>query len=82
MIGLAFICAACTRFRAFDEDHPSAYCAAFPDGIPDSIMYGMADHRLPVEGDHGIRFVLDPDRKDVLASYVRIKKSAKERSTV
>lgn len=31
-------------------------CAAFPDGIPRDIMDGTLDHRLPVDGDHGIRY--------------------------
>lgn len=31
-------------------------CAAFPDGIPDSIIYEGVDHTQPVKGDHGIQF--------------------------
>jgi hypothetical protein len=31
-------------------------CAAFPDGIPDTIILSEIDHRAPVEGDHGIQF--------------------------
>jgi|GEM_PF-4753786 len=32
-------------------------CTAFPDGIPNSILLGDVDHRVPVEGDGGIQFV-------------------------
>ncbi len=31
-------------------------CAAFPGGIPAPIWYQQADHRLPYDGDGGIRF--------------------------
>jgi len=35
-------------------------CPGFPDGIPDEILKGDHDHRIPWEGDHGIRFEPDP----------------------
>lgn len=35
---------------------PDQVCAAFPGGIPDAILTNRADHRGPIEGDHGIRF--------------------------
>lgn len=34
----------------------SVSCKAFPDGIPENILLGIYDHRLPYKGDHGIRF--------------------------
>lgn len=31
-------------------------CAAFPDGVPDDIMFEGRLHRRPIKGDHGIQF--------------------------
>lgn len=53
-------CAACVRYRSFDAEHPTSWCAAFPDGIPDAVFFGELDHRQPVDGDHGIRFLAKP----------------------
>lgn len=52
---VAPICLGCTRF---DREYKGyGYkCAAFPDGIPDSIIESRVDHREPVDGDRGIRF--------------------------
>ena len=38
-------------------------CAAFPAGIPFSIIAGVADHRKPHKGDNGIRFEPVDDRQ-------------------
>jgi hypothetical protein len=52
------LCAFCRH--VWREQAPDIYaCDAFPFGIPDEILDGVADHRKPVEGDHGIRFEND-----------------------
>jgi hypothetical protein len=34
----------------------SIYCAAYPEGIPRSILLNEQDHTKPINGDHGIQF--------------------------
>ena len=36
-------------------------CKAFPDRIPDEIVYEGRDHTVPIEGDHGIQFEPAPE---------------------
>ena len=31
-------------------------CDAFPDSIPDEVLFGEFDHREPYPGDHGIQY--------------------------
>ncbi len=55
-------CGACERYRspfsAENVDHlPGPFCAAFPAGIPEAIWTNQADHRQPIEGDHGLQWV-------------------------
>jgi hypothetical protein len=38
-----------------EGDHRN-FCDAFPNGIPDEIIYGDIDHKSPYTGDHGIVF--------------------------
>ena len=47
------ICLRCTHFR-----HAAAgnTCDAFPNGIPEPILLSEADHRQPIDGDHGMQF--------------------------
>ena len=55
-------CDTCQRFRSpFSPDNTrnldTAFCAAFPDGIPDRVYNNGADHRQPIAGDHGLRWL-------------------------
>ena len=57
MIGQRPICEGCARRRADDRARNDRYgCEAYPDGIPDAIVLGYADHRKPYKGDGGKRF--------------------------
>lgn len=44
-------CRACDRFAV-----ASGTCEAFPIEIPGSMLFEGADHRVPIDGDEGIRF--------------------------
>lgn len=70
------MCFACQRYRGWDFQHPQAWCAAFPDGIPKDILFDGFDHRHPHAGDHGLGFVLDPDQKHQLDAYEALKATA------
>lgn len=45
----------CFSCKHLEEDAPM-HCAAFPEEIPDDIVYNKFDHRKPHEDDHGVRF--------------------------
>jgi hypothetical protein len=32
------------------------WCAAYPDGVPDAIVFSRVDHHDPYAGDHGLRY--------------------------
>lgn len=54
-------CATCTYLRSpFNRQTPEgvtrSWCEAFPSGIPEAVWENRADHRKPVEGDHGVRW--------------------------
>ena len=63
-------CFACKHVR-FVGDRLTQQCDAFPVRIPDEIFglnpERMPDHRLPYDGDHGIRFEPLPGRRHPLA---------------
>lgn len=42
------------------EGNERHVCAAFPDGIPESIAFGFDLHMSPVPGDNGIRYEPEP----------------------
>jgi hypothetical protein len=46
----------CFYCRHYNANSLPAACAAFPGGIPEPIFDSESDHRLPFEGDHGVRF--------------------------
>jgi hypothetical protein len=46
-------CMECGRFHNADKIKCS--CDAFPNGIPDQVIWGRS-HREPIPGDHGIQF--------------------------
>lgn len=43
-------CISCKRYRG------AGSCEAYPNGIPDKIMTGEADHTKPYKNDNGVRF--------------------------
>lgn len=54
------MCFVCARLRK-TASGPGLVCEAYPKGIPDAIINGKADHRVPQPGDRGLRFVPDPE---------------------
>lgn len=49
-------CVHCKNFIIDLDDTEKYPCKAFPDGIPNKIQMGEADHTKPFPGDHGIQF--------------------------
>ena len=55
---------------------PDMTCAAYPSGIPLSIIESRADHRQSYPGDHGITFTQDPEAPELDFSMYRFPKQA------
>lgn len=52
------LCFSCEHYRPWQDGPPGtrkAFCAAFPDGIPDEILKELYDHREPL-GDETVLF--------------------------
>lgn len=62
------LCAFCARLDNSSED--GYRCTAFPDGIPDAIIHGAADHRKPYDGDGGLRFLQEADAPEAPADLM------------
>lgn len=54
-------CYSCVHF------HGDSVCNAFPEGIPEDILYSRHDHREPYPGDDGILF--EPNSEDALDPF-------------
>jgi hypothetical protein len=52
------ICAIC-RHKSEVRGDGIARCDVFPEGIPEPLLDGIADHRESFPGDHGIQFEQD-----------------------
>jgi hypothetical protein len=53
-------------------------CEAFPEGIPDEILFSLHDHREPCEGDHGIRFELKPGEEAGFEEWLALGRACSE----
>ena len=58
-IGDTPICLECARYHAHSTT-PGLTCDAFPEGIPDDIIFGETDHIAPYPSDHGLQFQPKP----------------------
>jgi hypothetical protein len=58
---VAPMCYSCVHWVDDPEDYPK--CAAFPDGIPPTILFWEASHLVPIPNDNGIQFEQDPGKR-------------------
>lgn len=58
------LCRSCVRFRNKGK------CEAFPQGIPEGIRRYGDSHLLPVPGDHGLQYVMDPKKERDYTDWV------------
>lgn len=72
------ICAGCLR-RPLSGPYK---CEAYPEGIPQAIIFSKVDHRKPYEGDGGKQFAArreqDADWADVLFDGMPIQEFMKK----
>lgn len=66
------ICVDCQRLHKAVYGKWGMFCDAFPDGdgIPDAIKASRADHRQPVDGDHGLQFLAKSDAAAADAAHI------------
>lgn len=50
------LCLDCEHYIGLRGVRERYVCTAFPDGIPDEILFDGADHTVPWPGDRGIQF--------------------------
>lgn len=53
------VCLDCIHLHDIKPGQEST-CDAFPEGIPQPIIWGNHDHLTPFDGDNGIRFEQQP----------------------
>lgn len=54
-------CSNCVNLSNAVNKEGRPVCMAFPDGIPEEIITGDADHSKPYPGDHGFQYdPIDP----------------------
>ncbi len=50
-------CTTCRHLKkASETSNGQETCTAFPNGIPDAVLWAPYDHRQPYSGDHGVRY--------------------------
>lgn len=57
------------------EEGNNFTCAAFPNGIPNAIIFGENKHFKPFPGDHGIQFEPLPQFKEQFREEVQSRQS-------
>ncbi len=57
-----------------DSEEPitNCTCDAFPDGIPEEILFGPFDHTEPYPGDHGLRYSPLPGYESTSADVIKL----------
>jgi hypothetical protein len=66
------LCRSCLRLNKNGTS-----CAAFPAEIPDTIIFFGADHRVPIDGDHGLQYLFDAKKTKDYEDYVLTKDTSR-----